>query len=65
MTTQSSRKRKESTLNPSPAKRLRESNGQDSEFHVVSAAATLAVPPVFSANPRAGVEEMLDSMVMR
>lgn len=35
------------------------------EFMVVSASLVVSIPPVFASNPRAGVEEMLDSMVMR
>jgi DNA-directed RNA polymerase I subunit RPA43 len=36
-----------------------------SEFRVVNASLVVSIPPVFASNPRAGVEEMLDSMVMR
>jgi len=36
-----------------------------SEFRVTKATLTLSVPPVFASNLRAGVEEMLDSMIMR
>ncbi|TFK44645.1 hypothetical protein BDQ12DRAFT_673321 [Crucibulum laeve] len=39
--------------------------GRDREFHVVNASLLVSIPPVFSANLRAGVDEMLDSMVMR
>jgi hypothetical protein len=35
------------------------------EFKVVNASLVVSIPPVFAGNPRAGVEEMLDSMVMR
>jgi DNA-directed RNA polymerase I subunit RPA43 len=35
------------------------------EFTVVGASLVVSIPPVFASNPRAGVEEMLDSMVMR
>ncbi|KAF8906583.1 hypothetical protein CPB84DRAFT_1770153 [Gymnopilus junonius] len=37
----------------------------DAHFQIVNASLVLSVPPVFAANPRAGVEEMLDSMIMR
>lgn len=36
-----------------------------SEFRVINASIVLSVPPVFASDLRAGVEEMLDSMVMR
>ncbi|EGO25625.1 hypothetical protein SERLADRAFT_361209 [Serpula lacrymans var. lacrymans S7.9] len=36
-----------------------------SEFHVVKASLSVSIPPVFATNQRAGVEEMLDSMIMR
>ncbi|KAG2074674.1 hypothetical protein BDR04DRAFT_154245 [Suillus decipiens] len=36
-----------------------------SEFRVTKATITLSVPPVFASNLRSGVEEMLDSMIMR
>ncbi|KAF8444748.1 hypothetical protein L210DRAFT_3611036 [Boletus edulis BED1] len=36
-----------------------------SEFRLVSASLVLSIPPVFASDLRAGVEEMLDSMVMR
>lgn len=41
------------------------SKDSSSEFKVVHASLVVSVPPVFASNPRAGVEEMLDSMVMR
>lgn len=37
----------------------------EGEFHVVKASLRLSIPPIFANNPRAGVEEMLDSMIMR
>lgn len=37
----------------------------ESAFAVVSASIRLSIPPVFAAKPLAGVEEMLDSMVMK
>ena len=36
-----------------------------SEFRIINASIVLSIPPVFASNLRAGVEEMLDSMVMR
>lgn len=36
-----------------------------SEFLVTKATLKLSVPPVFASDLRAGVEEMLDSMIMR
>lgn len=38
---------------------------EDSEFTVVHASMVVSIPPVFANDPRAGVEEMLDSMLMR
>ncbi|KDQ55861.1 hypothetical protein JAAARDRAFT_133675 [Jaapia argillacea MUCL 33604] len=37
----------------------------DSEFRVTRATLVVSLSPVFASNPRAGVEEMLDSMIMR
>lgn len=37
----------------------------DDEFRVIRASLSVSVPPVFATNLRAGVEEMLDSMLMR
>lgn len=54
-----------STPNEPSPKKLKESHVYDSEFRVVKSSLVLSVPPVFAANPRAGVEEMLDSMIMR
>ncbi|KAF8622343.1 hypothetical protein AX15_007076 [Amanita polypyramis BW_CC] len=66
----SSRKRiSYSTDIPSaPAKRQRHIvalDEHDNEFYTVRASLALPIPPVFANDPRAGVEEMLDSMVMR
>ncbi|KIM69314.1 hypothetical protein SCLCIDRAFT_104057 [Scleroderma citrinum Foug A] len=36
-----------------------------SEFCIINATTVLSIPPVFSSDLRAGVEEMLDSMIMR
>ncbi|KAF7971624.1 hypothetical protein HWV62_20734 [Athelia sp. TMB] len=41
------------------------SKAHDSEFRLVHGSLVVSIAPVFSGNPRAGVEEMLDSMVMR
>lgn len=38
---------------------------RNTEFHVVKASLVLSIPPIFASNTRTGVEEMLDSMVMR
>lgn len=35
------------------------------EFSVVGATVRVTIPPVFASDPEAGVEEMLDSMVMK
>jgi DNA-directed RNA polymerase I subunit RPA43 len=49
-----------------PSKRTKnEGKRRDTEFHVVKASLVVSIPPIFASNPRAGVEEMLDSMVMR
>ena len=37
----------------------------DSQFQVATTSLVLSVPPIFAGNPRGGVEEMLDSMIMR
>lgn len=58
-------KRKDTFPTQPPAKKLKDAHPSDAEFQVVRAALALSVPPVFAANPRAGVEEMLDSMIMR
>lgn len=42
-----------------------DTDNPDGEFQVINASLTLSVPPIFADNPRAGVEEMLDSMIMR
>lgn len=38
---------------------------KEGEFRVAHAEVTLSISPVFANDPRAGVEEMLDSMLMR
>lgn len=35
------------------------------EFALVKASLVVSIPPVFASNPAQGVEEMLDSMIMR
>lgn len=35
------------------------------EFILVKASLPVSIPPVFASNPSQGVQEMLDSMVMR
>jgi DNA-directed RNA polymerase I subunit RPA43 len=37
----------------------------DDQFQVATTSLVLSVPPIFARNPRGGVEEILDSMVMR
>lgn len=41
------------------------SRATDDAFRVVRGTLSVAVPPVFAADLRGGVEEMLDSMLMR
>lgn len=38
---------------------------RDTEFHVVNTSLVVSIAPIFANNLRVGVEEMLDSMVMR
>ncbi|KIJ67752.1 hypothetical protein HYDPIDRAFT_165588 [Hydnomerulius pinastri MD-312] len=54
-------------LKTKPAKDKGKSRASDqpSEFRVINASLVLSVPPVFASDLQAGVEEMLDSMVMR
>ncbi|KAJ7733750.1 hypothetical protein DFH07DRAFT_845309 [Mycena maculata] len=44
--------------------KARESDAEG-EFQVVQASLVVSVPPIFASNPQKGVEEMLDSMIMR
>ena len=37
----------------------------DNQFQVATASLVLSVAPIFAGNPRGGVEEILDSMIMR
>ena len=46
------------------SKRARKEKAND-EFRSVKASIVLAVPPVFANRLRSGVEEMLDTMIMR
>lgn len=41
------------------------SKAHESEFKLVHASLVVSIAPVFAGDPRAGVEEMLDSMIMR
>lgn len=73
------KKRKQSNIDNDvnvPVKKLRKEKlgkkelklkgkAEDTEFHVVKTSLVLSIPPIFTSNPRAGVEEMLDSIVMR
>ncbi len=70
MTTTSSEKRKSNSTDDckGPAKRSRHklvSKEKDEEFRVVKTSLVLPISPAFANDPRAGVEEMLDSMVMK
>lgn len=38
---------------------------EESEFRIVRTTLTVSISPIFASNPRIGVEELLDSMVMR
>ncbi|KXN90651.1 DNA-directed RNA polymerase I subunit rpa43 [Leucoagaricus sp. SymC.cos] len=65
-----SKKRKSHPESVSPVKKRskkasRTDANSEGEFHVINASLTLSIPPIFTNNPRGGVEEMLDSMVMR
>jgi DNA-directed RNA polymerase I subunit RPA43 len=44
--------------------KARESDAE-AEFQTVKASLVVSVPPIFASNPHAGVQEMLDSMIMR
>jgi DNA-directed RNA polymerase I subunit RPA43 len=47
------------------AKGKSRASNSSGEFRVINASLVLSIPPVFASDLRAGVEEMLDSMVMR
>ncbi|KAJ7462202.1 hypothetical protein B0H11DRAFT_2054598 [Mycena galericulata] len=40
-------------------------NDPEAEFQVVQASLVVSVPPIFASSPQTGVQEMLDSMIMR
>jgi len=69
----SPKKRKAQNQTPSSSKILKKKSkilpdsnvDSEGEFHVVKASLRLSIPPIFANNPRAGIEEMLDSMIMR
>ncbi|KIK67064.1 hypothetical protein GYMLUDRAFT_37104 [Collybiopsis luxurians FD-317 M1] len=61
---------------PAPKKKLKhdldqhvspkdKGKAKESAFQIVQTSLVLSISPVFASNPRAGVEEMLDSMIMR
>jgi hypothetical protein len=50
-------------VDDSPKRVRKEKAGE--EFRSVNASVVLAVPPVFANRLRSGVEEMLDTMIMR
>ncbi|KAL0068710.1 hypothetical protein AAF712_004039 [Marasmius tenuissimus] len=74
-TTHSTRKRKHSESGAdAPSKKIKHSGktktdkkgkGKETEFQVVKASLAVSVPPIFSIDPKSGVAEMLDSMLMR
>lgn len=51
--------------NPPKGEYKDKGKGKATEFQVINASLVVSVPPVFASDPRAGVQEMLDSMVMR
>ena len=64
------KKRKLIKASGNPSKKLKQdvhekSSFHGGEFHAVGASLVLPLPPTFASNPKAGVQEMLDSMVMR
>ncbi|KAK0504857.1 hypothetical protein EDD18DRAFT_316500 [Armillaria luteobubalina] len=76
----SQKKRKNNSPAPGevPLKKAKRDNGhskkktkdkkgkeRESDFHVVQASLVLSIPPKFADDPKSGVNEMLDSMVMR
>lgn len=70
MTTTPTKKRKSSSTDDSKgsAKKSRHklvSKEKDEEFRVIKTSLVLPISPAFANDPRAGVEEMLDSMVMK
>ena len=71
MNMNASKKRKLIKASGNPSKKLKQnvvhenSSFHGGEFHAVRASLVLPLPPTFVSNPKAGVQEMLDSMVMR
>ena len=70
MSTTSRRKRKshstdDAKLSAKKPRQVFASNEEGEEFHVIKASLILPISPVFANDPKAGVEEILDSMVMR
>ncbi|GJJ06561.1 hypothetical protein Clacol_000754 [Clathrus columnatus] len=55
------RKHEEDLKNQSPHKKHK----HDSDFSIIHASTVVSIPPVFTSNPKEGVLEMLDSMIMR
>ncbi|ESK88455.1 dna-directed rna polymerase i complex subunit rpa43 [Moniliophthora roreri MCA 2997] len=73
-TTHRKRKHPDNVVSDTPAKKMKHSTtpkkdkkgkGKETEFKVVKSFLVVSIPPVFSLNPREGVGEMLDSMIMR
>ncbi|KAF8993697.1 hypothetical protein BDQ17DRAFT_1252550 [Cyathus striatus] len=65
------KKRKQPSTDPaqSPSKKPKKSRSshlsRDKQFNTIHASLVISIPPVFAGNPASGVQEMLDSMVMR
>lgn len=60
------KKRKQASKGEQATKRhKKDRKTKETDFEVVNASLVVAIPPIFARDPRAGVEEMLDSMVMR
>ncbi|KAF5370557.1 hypothetical protein D9758_001836 [Tetrapyrgos nigripes] len=75
---QSKKRKLQGSLNDTPVKKQKKEStkpklestdkkgkAKDTEFQVVRSSLVVSVAPVFANHPRSGVEEMLDSMVMR
>jgi hypothetical protein len=54
-----------STKKPKKDRKHKHKLAQRDEFALVEASLVVSIPPVFASNPAQGVEEMLDSMIMR
>ena len=52
-------------MNPESLHKGKGKEVADSEFRSVRASVVLAVPPIFANRLRDGVEEMLDTMIMK